>query len=179
MSNLKKYWRKSLYLVLSLGASACFSVLFQPVLSDKLLDFLVSTYSILAGFLIGVIALIGDPSSLPSGSWRIAENATKNTFRRLQSTRNLLYVYLFTLVAIFVYKLAVTPDSVALVKTWENSEILLPILVTLKSIVEYVIIFLSTLAFAYSLTLPNSLFAIQRRRVEKEIEARREQDNIR
>ncbi|WP_394142621.1 hypothetical protein [Vibrio chagasii] len=178
MINLKKYWRKGSYFVLTIVVSTFVSVLFQPVLGEKTLDFLVSTYSILAGFLIGVIALIGDPSSLPSGSWRVAESATKNTFRRLQSTRNLLYVYLLTLLGIFLYKLAATSEFVKLVQSWESSDVLLPVFVFLKRAVEHSILFLSAVAFSYSLTLPNSLFKIQRRRVEKEIEARREKDNI-
>ncbi len=178
MSNWKKYRRKTIYLVLTLVSSAFFSVLFQPLLTDKALDVLVNIYSILAGFLIGVIALIGDPSSLPTGSWRVAESATRNTFRKLRSTKNLLNVYLITLFAIFSYKLLAVPETLEVIKGLPLGLKAVPYLSCLKDLVEQAILFLSFVAFSYSFTLPNSLFNIQKKRVEKEIENRREQANI-
>lgn len=178
MSTWKQYRRKTIYLLLTIVSSGVLSVLFQPILTDKALDVLVNIYSILAGFLIGVIALIGDPSSLPTGSWRIAENAIKNTFRKLRSTKNLLYVYLVTLFLIFSYKLLAVPETVLMIKGWSFGEQLLPYLRALKIFIERFILFLSFVAFSYSFTLPNNLFNIQKKRVEKEIESRREQANI-
>tara|TARA_Y100000588_G_scaffold301948_1_gene324036 strand:- start:271 stop:810 length:540 start_codon:yes stop_codon:yes gene_type:complete len=178
MSNWKKYRRKSIYLLLTIIGSGAFSVLFQPLLTDKALDVLVNIYSILAGFLVGVIALIGDPGSLPTGGWRVAESSTKNTFRKLNSTKNLLYVYLITLFAIFSYKLLAVPATVDLVKGLPFGAEALPYLSGVKVHVEQLILFLSFVAFSYSFTLPNSLFNIQKKRVEKEIENRREQANI-
>ncbi|EGQ7984156.1 hypothetical protein HJA60_004235 [Vibrio vulnificus] len=178
MSDWKKYRRKTIYLLLTLVGSGCLSVLFQPLLTDKALDVLVNIYSILAGFLIGVIALIGDPSSLPSGSWRIAESSTKNTFRKLNSTKNLLYVYLITLFAIFSYKLLAVPATLEIIKGLPLGAEVLPYLSGLKIFVEQFILFFSFVAFSYSFTLPNSLFNIQKKRVEKEIENRRDNANI-
>jgi hypothetical protein len=105
MKQWKKYRNKTVFLFFTLLISGFLAATLQPVLNEKALDILVNIYSILAGFLIGVIALIGDPSSLPSGSWRIAEASTKNVFRNLQGTRNLLTVCLITLFCIFIYKL--------------------------------------------------------------------------
>ncbi|MDV2383792.1 hypothetical protein Q5N63_17100 [Vibrio cholerae] len=178
MSNWKKYRKKTAYLLLTLVGSGVFAVLFQPLLTEKALDVLVNIYSILAGFLIGVIALIGDPSSLPTGSWRVAESATSNTFRKLRSTKNLLYVYLITLFAIFSYKLIAVPETLEVIKELSFGLAALPYLKTVKIFVEQAILFLSFVAFSYSFTLPNSLFDIQKKRVEKEIENRREQANI-
>ncbi|AMF92383.1 hypothetical protein AL536_02575 [Vibrio fluvialis] len=178
MSNLEKYRRKTIYLLLTIVSSGFFAVLFQPILTDKALDVLVNIYSILAGFLVGVIALIGDPSSLPNGSWRVAESATKNTFRKLSSTKNLLHVYLVTLFAIFSYKLFSVPQTIEIIKDLPYGTMLLPYLGKIKSFVEQVILFLSFVAFSYSFTLPNSLFNIQKMRVEKEIENRRKDANI-
>ncbi|WP_283627787.1 hypothetical protein [Shewanella baltica] len=178
MSNWKKYRKKTIYLLLTIVFSGIFAVLLQPFLTDKALDVLVNIYSILAGFLVGVIALIGDPSSLPTGSWRVAENATQNTFRKLRSTKNLLYVYLLTLFAIFSYKLLAVPHALDVIKTTHWGLFILPYLSDFKVFVEQVILFLSFIAFSYSFTLPNSLFNIQKARVEKEIENRREQANI-
>lgn len=178
MNNLRKYMRKTLYLFLTLVCSYFLAVLFQPLLTEKALDVLVNIYSILAGFLIGIIALIGDPSSLPSGSWRIAENATQNTFRKLKSTKNLLYIYLLTLFIIFSYKLLAVSETKDVIISLPFGIDLLEHLKTFKKITEEFILFLSFVAFSYSFTLPNSVFEIQKRRVEKEIESRREQANI-
>lgn len=178
MSDWTKYKKKSIFLLLTIIGSGCFSVLFQPLLTDKALDVLVNIYSILAGFLIGVIALIGDPSSLPAGSWRVAESSTKNTFRQLNSTKNLLYIYLITLFAIFSYKLLAVPAMLGVIKALPLGTEVLPYLSGLKVFVEQIILFFSFVAFSYSFTLPNSLFKIQKKRVEKEIENRREQANI-
>lgn len=143
MSSLKKYRKKTTYLFLTLVGSIVLSVFFQPLLSDKALDVLVNIYSILAGFLIGVIALIGDPSSLPSGSWRVAESATNNTLRRLRSTKNLLYVYLITLFLIFSYKLLAVPEAIGVVKTIPWGLKLIPYLSGIKIFAEQLILFLS------------------------------------
>lgn len=180
MSIWKSYLRKTVYLLITVSGSAVFAVLFQPLLTDKALDVLVNIYSILAGFLIGVIALIGDPSSLPSGSWRIAESATKNTFRKLRSTKNLLHIYLLTLFAIFSYKLFAVPQTLSAIKKlpYGIGMGIIPYLPQVKSLFEIIILFLSFIAFSYSFTLPKSLFEIQKKRVEKEIESRRDKANI-
>lgn len=178
MNKWKYYRKKTTYLLLTLIGSSVLAVYFQPLLTDKALDVLVNIYSILAGFLVGVIALIGDPSSLPSGSWRVAESATKNTFRKLRNTKNLLHVYLLTLFLIFSYKLLAVPETINVLKSIPIGLKILPYLSDLKSLVEQFILFLSFVAFSYSFTLPNNLFNIQRRRVEKEIECRREKSNI-
>jgi len=178
MANWKKYQKKSIFLITSMLISGFLCVLFQPLLNEKALDLLVNIYSILAGFLIGVIALIGDPSSLPSGSWRIAESSTKNVFRNLQGTRNLLSIYLLTLFLIFMYKLL----SVSGVETILNSYGITPLdkslLQTFKVWFEMGILFFSFIAFSYSFMLPAKLFSIQQQRVNKEIENRRKEANI-
>ena len=178
MNIWRKYRAKTLYLLATVVVSICLSIVFQPFVTSKALDVLVNIYSILAGFLVGVIALIGDPSSLPSGSWRVAENATSNTFRKLRSTKNLLYIYLFTLLIIFMYKLVVVPEAILIIKNLPWGVKLLPYLSYLKELTEQFILFISFVAFSYSFTLPNSLFKIQKKRVEKEIESRREQAGI-
>ena len=178
MSNWKKYRKKTTYLLLTIIGSGFFAFLFQPLLTDNALDVLVNIYSILAGFLIGIIALIGDPTSLPSGSWRVAESATQNTFRKLRSTKNLLHLYLITLLLIFSYKLLAVPETLEAIKVIPFGIKLIPYLSGLKDIIEQMILFLSFVGFSYSFTLPNSLSNIQRKRVEREIEHRRKQANI-
>ena len=158
MSVLKMYGKKTAYLLVSILVSLLFSYFFQPLLTNDALDVLVNIYSILAGFLIGVIALIGDPSSLPSGSWRIAELATKNTFRLLKGTRNLLYVYLMTLLLIFMYKLLSIDQLMIVLNKLNNSFDFESYLFEIKVFGERLILLLSFLAFFYSFKLPSTLF---------------------
>jgi hypothetical protein len=173
MAEWRKYVKKTIFLLLTIVVSGLFSYAFQPLVKGSSLDVLVNIYSILAGFLVGVIALIGDPSSLPTGSWRIAESASKNTFRSLHSTKNLLHAYLITLLLIFIYKLFFT-DGIEIIKTmsvWDVS--ISEYIQVAKKVMEHSILFLSSIAFIYSFTLPGKLFSIQKDRVEKEISSRR------
>lgn len=178
MIDWKKYRRKPIYLLLTLVGSGCIAVLCQPLLTDKALDVLVNIYSILAGFLIGIIALIGSPGSLPSGSWRIAESSRENIFRQLKSTKILLYVYLITLFSIFSYKLLAVPATLEIIKGLPLGCEVLPYLSNIKICVERFILFLSFIAFSYSFTLPNTLFNIQKKSVDNEIQHRRKKANI-
>lgn len=173
-----KYKKKTLFLLTTLVVSIFFAVFFQPIINEKALDILVNIYSILAGFLIGVIALIGDPASMPVGSWRIAEAATKNTFRRLAGTRNLLYVYLITLFLIFMYKLLSVAALTTLLQPYINTTDSQPYLSSFKKWTELFILFFACIAFSYSFKLPAVLFKIQQSRVKKEIENRRTNANI-
>ena len=137
----KKHVKKVSYFVITFILSAFFAMVFQPLLTVTALDVLVNIYAILAGFLIGIIALIGDPASLPSGSWRIAEASTKNTFRSLKGTRNLLYVYLVTLFCIFLYKLFTVAGILAILEPFDlNIE---TFLLKAKSVAELFILFCS------------------------------------
>ncbi|MFH7566535.1 hypothetical protein [Oceanimonas smirnovii] len=179
MATWKKYNKKTIYLLLTLILSGFLSVFFQPLVNEKALDTLVNIYSILAGFLIGVIALIGDPASLPSGSWRIAEASTRNTFKNLKGTRNLLYIYLITLFIIFMYKLLSVNGIVEILASYELEIKIEQPLLTLKKWSELFILFCSFVAFGYSFRLPSKLFSIQQQRVNKEIESRRRDANIR
>lgn len=173
MAGWRRYIKKTIFLLLSIAVGSVFSFVFQPLVKSSSLDVLVNIYSILAGFLIGVIALIGDPSSLPKGSWRIAESASRNTYRSLQGARNLLYIYLITLLAIFMYKLLFV-DGLELIEKISilNFNIGIYIL-RAKNIFEYIILFTSAVAFIYSFKLPGKLFSIQKDRVSKEIDDRR------
>lgn len=174
MAEYSKYIKKTAFLLLTFVVSGIFSYVFQPLVKSNSLDVLVNIYSILAGFLIGVIALIGDPSSLPTGSWRIAELASKNTFRSLNTTKNLLYVYLATLFLIFVYKLFFIDGLDVLQKTYIFEINVGEYILTAKKNIEHLILFLSSVAFIYSFKIPSKLFAIQKYRVSKEIDIRKD-----
>lgn len=58
-------------------------------------DIIVTVFSILAGFLIAVMTLLGDQSILP-GSWRISETRRAAIKNKLIRQKSLFYLYLLT-----------------------------------------------------------------------------------
>ena len=66
------------------------------------LRILVTVFSILAGILIAVITMLGDPRALYPGSWRIASAHRRNLRRVLSRYQCLFYVYLAVIALAFV-----------------------------------------------------------------------------
>lgn len=117
---------------------------------------IVTVFSILAGFLIAIMTLLGDQSVLP-GSWRIAETTRLKIQTKLIRQKWLFYVYLVTLTVIFVATLVrpTLPD----VTVW----------------LERTYLGLATTSFLLSFSLPSTLMAVQMERVEAVIGARRKE----
>lgn len=65
------------------------------------LRILIMVFSIMAGILIAIITLIGDPDSLYGGSWRIASIHRRQILRRLRRYQILFYVYLVVIALAF------------------------------------------------------------------------------
>lgn len=166
------------FTIFAILISAAFSYFFYPLMNVDSMNALVSIYSILAGFLIGVISLLGDPSLIPDGSWRVAYGASKNAARSLVATKMLLYIYLFTLLLIFLHKVLFSYDG-ALPDDMLFREHIAGMLSTLKDYkdnVDIVILFFAILAFLFSFKLPSKLYEIQKQRVQLEVESRRQKD---
>jgi len=69
--------------------------------ADLILVF-VTTFTVFAGFLIAIIALIGDPILIPKGSWRIAELRRDRMDNLLFWHTALFVLYLITVGLLFV-----------------------------------------------------------------------------
>ncbi|NKF51381.1 hypothetical protein G3R49_12515 [Shewanella sp. WXL01] len=134
----------------------------QPLVhgNDSATTLIVTVFTVLAGVLMAVITLIGDPKSLPSGSWRKAELAYQRTYNRLMRHKWLFLLYLWVLALIFL------------------SILFKGKLANYQSVIEYIYLFLANVAFILSLRLPSSLLAIQLERIEYEIEQRRKDAGI-
>ncbi|WP_426729764.1 hypothetical protein [Pseudomonas aeruginosa] len=128
--------------------------------NSEALSVIVTAYSILAGFLVGIITMIGDPKSLPSGSWQVARLSSEIIYRRLKRHKFLFTAYLATIALIFL--------SILLKKN--NSDI--------NDFVDYIYLFLAIFCFLYSLKLPSTLMQLQEERIEEEIRARRKLEGI-
>ena len=129
----------------------------QPLVhgNDQAAGIIVTVYSILAGFLVAIIAIVGDPLLVPPGSWRIAEGNREKTVRRLTRHKHLFYIYLLSLGMIF---------AAALVKGSHP---------TCTIWLERGYLFLSVFAFVLSLCLPGALMRMQQERIDHIIESRR------
>ncbi|HCF2476722.1 MULTISPECIES: hypothetical protein [Pseudomonas aeruginosa group] len=128
--------------------------------NSEALSVIVTAYSILAGFLVGIITMIGDPKSLPSGSWQVARLSSEIIYRRLKRHKLLFTAYLATIALIFL--------SILLKKNHSY----------INGFVEYIYLFLAIFCFLYSLKLPSTLMQLQEERIEEEIKARRSLEGI-
>lgn len=128
--------------------------------NTEAINLIVTVFSILAGFLIAVITLVGDPASLPSGSWRLGRLAAEPTYNRLIRYKWLFMVYLITLGLIFISML------------FEGA------FPKIQCYLEYLYLFFASFSCILSFMLPSSLIELQKERIEQEIDERRKQEGI-
>lgn len=134
----------------------------QPLIhgNDNAVNIIVTVFSVLAGFLVAIITIIGDPSSLPSGGWQRARLGSEVLYNRLTRHRLLFIMYLITLLFIFIASLVKGKIEV------------------LDILVERIFLFFAISAFTLSFQLPTSLMNLHKERIEHEIESRREMEGI-
>lgn len=149
--------RKSRFFLFALTISIALASRGQPLIhdNDTAVNVIVTVFSILAGFLVAIIAISGDPAFMAKGSWRVAEIQRQIIQKRLAQQKLLFTAYLATLCLIFVSLLVGKVNATA------------------ASAIEYAYLFLSSMAFIYSLKLPGFLMRVQQDRIDAEIEARR------
>lgn len=134
----------------------------QPLIHDNqnAINVIVTVFSILAGFLIAVITLVGDPKSLPAGSWQVARLGSDLTYNRLIRHKWLFNAYLITLFLIFI--------SIVIKNRYATVQLFL----------EYVYMFFATVSCLLSFKLPSALIELQQERIEQEIAERRRKEGI-
>jgi hypothetical protein len=129
----------------------------QPSISGntEARDVIVTLFSILAGFLVAIMTLVGDPLDSPGRSWRAHEQARDTVFARLARQKMLFYAYLLTLGLLFISVLS--KEQFPVMTVW----------------VERAYVGLATTAFLLSLRLPSILMQIQMDRHDDLIEQKR------
>lgn len=134
----------------------------QPLVhgNQDAINVIVTVFSILAGFLVAVITLVGDPKSLPSGSWQVARLGSDLTYNRLIRHKWLFKGYLITLFLIFA--------SIVAKNKFPATQVVL----------EYIYMFFSAISSFLSFKLPSALMELQKERIEHEIEERRKNEGI-
>lgn len=149
------------YLVYGLFAAACGVAV--AVLGEKFIlgnedarSVIVSVFSILAGFLIAVMSLLGDQSVLP-GSWRMAKVDKEAIRAKLVRQKALFYCFLLTLVLVFISTL--TDNHYPETTKW----------------VERIYFGFATTAFLLAFRLPAQLMDVQMTRVDAVVGARQQQ----
>lgn len=150
------------YFILTLILSCAVTYYAHPFIKNNqdAINILVTIFSILVGFLLAIITLVGDPKTLPSGSWKAAELASKTTFNRLARQKLLFIAYLITLTLIFI--------SMLLRAKFEF----------INYYVEHIYLFFASIAMMYSFRLPYAIIELQKERIDQEIEERRKAEGI-
>lgn len=146
----------------TLAVSTVFAWHAQPLVhgNEAAINVIVTVFSILAGFLVGIIAVVGDVALLTPGSWRAVEINRNAVVNKLIRHKWLFVAYLMTLGLIFA--------SMLLQKNWPSTTLW----------IERVYLTLGFVAFFCSVELPASLMRAQIERIDFEIEARRQQVGI-
>lgn len=132
--------------------------------SDAVL-IIITVMTVFAGFLVAIIAVLGDPTLLPPGSWRAAENERDEAIDAILTHAWLFRVYLVAIALLFAGVLlhkAPDCDVAPWIKTW----------------IERAYLLTGAFSFFLTLALPSTLTEFQRKRVDAEIERRRSEAGI-
>nr|VFJ63273.1 MAG: hypothetical protein BECKFM1743C_GA0114222_103404 [Candidatus Kentron sp. FM]VFJ64067.1 MAG: hypothetical protein BECKFM1743A_GA0114220_103474 [Candidatus Kentron sp. FM]VFK17161.1 MAG: hypothetical protein BECKFM1743B_GA0114221_104644 [Candidatus Kentron sp. FM] len=153
---------KVIVAVITVSIAGIAAYLGQPLIhgNEQAIDVITTVFSVLAGFLVAIIAVLGDPMLLPPGTWRAAEMHRKKLIKRLIVHKWLFLLYLITLALVF--------SSLLLQKQYP--------VITLW--LERTYLFFGVIVFILSIRLPGALMKLQEERIDAMIEHRREQDGI-
>jgi|SRR5690554_1852328 len=148
-------------LLLFSAASAAGSYYAQPLVHNnkEAADVLVNVFSILAGFLVAVMTIMGEPVFYRKKTWRYNQSSRRNYIKSLIRHKDLFHAYLITLALIFSSRL-VDGDEYPLVQIW----------------LERGFLFFAFIAFSFSITLPDKLISKQLERFDDQVEQKKHQE---
>ncbi len=157
LTTQKISWRKALFSLGSVVVSALVAYFFHAKYhnNSNALTILTTVFSILAGFLIAVFAIVADERALRGKSWKSNVADLEMIRRELRSHRRLFSLYLVVLTLAFI---------VALDFGWP---------LKLQERIEYVLVFLASMAMIWSFRLPGYLMARHMDALDRVIESRR------
>ncbi len=125
--------------------------------NNEAIGIIVNVFSILAGFLVAIITLLGEPSLYRGKTWRSDAVKRSNVYNRLVRHKWLFITYLLVLGLVFLTTL--------LTKKYPNHEAIIWL--------EHVYLGLATFAFMMSLALPSRLMNLQLARFDELVESRK------
>lgn len=123
--------------------------------SDNAMNALINVFAILAGVLVAVISIVGDPSMLLPGNWRVAHVHAEQMQNKIANFSHLFFVYIVALLLLVLGM--VLKDAKA-----EGANSLFAVMT-----------FFSAFGILLSIPLPYSLMSLQKERMKEEIRARR------
>ncbi|PYE31216.1 hypothetical protein C8J37_11213 [Rhizobium sp. PP-WC-1G-195] len=123
--------------------------------STDAMNALINLFSILAGVLVAVISIVGDPSMLLPGNWRVSFEHAKDMQAKIANYSHLFFIYIISLL-LLVVALIVKDAKV------DGLNMVFPVLT-----------FFATFAILLSAPLPYSLMAIQKERMREETKSRK------
>jgi hypothetical protein len=126
-------------------------------LSDDALSGIIGLFSILAGVLVAVISIVGDPSMLLPGNWRVGFEHAKDIQDKISRFSYLFTLYILTVFFVIIAQIAKVGN------------------VDQKNIIFDFLAFFSMFGFMLSLPLPFSLMSIQKERMNEEIKRRKKE----
>ena len=152
-------WSRVGIFVAAVSISAGIGYYGQPFVhgNDEARGVIVNVFSILAGFLITVMTLLGEPGLFRGRTWRSDAVRRSNVYQRLVRHKWLFITYLLVLGLVFVTTVVAKkyPEDIAVIR------------------LERVYLGLSTLAFILSLMLPSRLMNLQLARFDELVESRK------
>lgn len=163
-------WKNSvraIFILVCLIMAAISAYLGQPYAAKNadVTLIIITVLAVFAGFLVAIIAILGDPALIPSGTWRAAEMRRENVEARLVTHTYLFIAYLIGIALLFIGALLEkapdgdVPDGV---KVW----------------IERAYLFWGIFAFLLTFGLPTALLKLQIARYDAEIERRRAESGI-
>ena len=148
--------KRGVYIILSSLASLLVAWKWGVLLksSEASFDGIIAVFSILAGVLVAVISIVGDPSMLIPGNWRVGHEHAKDIQNKIARFSHLFSIYIITIfLVLFV--------QVAKINGLDRDYF--------YQILAFFVLF----GFLLSLPLPYSLMAIQKERMSEEIRRRK------
>lgn len=148
-----------IFFIVALILSALAGWFGQPLIhgNKEAIGVIVNVFSILAGFLVTIMTLLGEPSLFRGRSWRSEAVRRSNVYRRLVRHKWLFITYLSVLGLVFASTLITGkhPEHEAVI--W----------------LERIYLGLSALAFILSLVLPSRLMSLQLARFDELVDERK------
>lgn len=122
--------------------------------SEAVLSGIIDVFAILAAVLVAVISIIGDPSMLMPGNWRVGHEHAKDIQKRISRFSHLFTVYIAILLLVIIAQIVDKAD-------------IEPMYYVFNALAG-----LTVFGFLLSVPLPYSLMSIQRERMDEEIKRR-------
>lgn len=157
--NSKISWSEIVKGIVFIVFSALVSGWATPLLvaNKEAVGIVVTAFSILAGFLMGMVSFVTDPAGFYPGDWKILSKQKAIIETRLARQQALFYLYL-TSILFIVLALCIEDKCY------------------LKSFLEYGFVFLTSLSFIFSFSIPRWMKIYQVEKIDVLIQHRKEEE---